>query len=397
MLNRVHTMLVAFLLMPLGAMAQDVVVAPCTGWLATVDEATQHIVLSWHPSADSAAMGYHICTGAPRCLDYDTVFGRLDTTYVCLDHSPLEAHTYRLHVFDSAYNVSSLTETFGNMVLTVDVPDCDPSVAISWTPYPGMPGGVTGYRLMAMFEPHHSEYTTLRTFTADDPLVYSYELPTWVTYAHFKVVTSDPSGELVSQSNVVSVERRTIDTAAFVDITAIAYDGPSASVQLEFNVDTAYHGADHYTLWRSIDHSPWKVLATGNWSRYADTDINLYDSLYCYQLSVFDACGLNEKFSSTACTVVPDPPEPDMSVPNIIIAGDPANGAFLPSVEGLAGDVYELSVFDRHGLLLFSTTDPAEAWRPAPSTPQGAYVYRLRVRYVDGIIQSYIGTILVLK
>ena len=67
------------LFMPLATLRAQDAVMPITGWMATVDEATQQIVLTWHPSADPHAMGYHICTGSP-CLDYDTVFNRYDTS-----------------------------------------------------------------------------------------------------------------------------------------------------------------------------------------------------------------------------------------------------------------------------------------------------------------------------
>jgi hypothetical protein len=95
--------------------------------------------------------------------------------------------------------------------------------------------------------------------------------------------------------------------------------------------------------------------------------------------------------------VVPDPPEPNVAIPNVLVVGSPDNGAFLPYVVGLAGDIYELYIYNRHGLLLFSTTDPTEPWRPDASTPQGAYAYVLRVKYVNGIVQTYTGTLLVIK
>ena len=393
---RIHMLLLLIVvMMPMHVAAQEPVAA-CTRWLATVDENTQQIILSWHPSADTSAMGYHICTGTP-CIDYDTVFGRFDTSYICLDHSPLEAHTYRLHVFDTAYNVSSLTEPFGNMVLQADVPECDPNISIHWNAYPGMPGGVSGYRLMARIEPEYDDYVTLRSFSPDDTLAYSYELPPWATTVHLKVLATDTTGTLVSQSNVVSVDRRTIDTASFVEIFRLHYDSLRAAVVLDFNIDTSYHGADHYTLWRSIDYSPWRVLDTGVWLQYTDTEINVYDSLYCYQLSVFDACGINEKFSATSCIVMPTPPEPSVAIPNIIIAGDADNGAFRPNIIGLDDEVYELSIFNRQGLIVFTTTNPDEAWTPNTSVTQGAYTFHLRVRYVDGIVQSYIGTVIVVK
>ena len=282
-----------------GAAEAQEPVALCSNWIASVDDTTQRIVLSWSPSPDTSTMGYHICTGVP-CLDYDTVFGRLDTSYICIDHSPLERHTYRLHVFDSAYNVSSLTDPFGNMVLQAVVPECESTVNISWTPYVGMPGGVAEYSLLMRLEPHDSDYRQYHTTDSAGPTTFSYELPTWVTSVHVKVQARNASGSLVSQSNIVAVDRQTVDTASFVEISGISFDSLAGAVVLDFNIDTAYRSADHYTLWRSIDYSPWRILDTGFWLHYRDCEVNLYDSLCCYQLSVYDACGLNEKFSSTA-------------------------------------------------------------------------------------------------
>ena len=60
--------LATLLALPLGARGQAADVTLCPGWLATVDESSQQIVLSWRPSPDSTVMGYHICTGTP-CVD----------------------------------------------------------------------------------------------------------------------------------------------------------------------------------------------------------------------------------------------------------------------------------------------------------------------------------------
>lgn len=386
-------------LMPFSTLRSQEAVAPCTDWLATVDEATQQIVLRWRPSADSTAMGYHICTGSP-CIDYDTVFGRLDTTYTCSDHSALEPHRYRLHVFDTAYNVSSLTPSFGNIVLHAEAPECATSVDVSWTPYIGMPEGVASYRLLAMLEPYDTAYTTYYTTSPGGTFACTVELGSGVTHVHLKVQAFNNGYTLMSQSNVVSFERPTIDTATYVDIVSISFDSTNDVVRLLLDADTSYH-ADHYTLWRSVDARPWQALATLPYPLasevYLDNSINLYDSLHCYQLSTFDGCGLNEKFSATACIVVPDPPEPGMALPNIIIAGDPDNGAFLPKAVGLDGETYNLTIYNRMGLQVFTTDNPTDAWRPASTTPQGAYTYVLRVRYMTGIVKSYVGTVVVIK
>lgn len=368
----------------------------CQDWLATVDESSQNIVLRWRPSPDSNVMGYHICTGMP-CVDYDTVFGRLDTTYICLDHSPLEQHTYRLHVFDSAYNVSQLTPSFGNIVLTAEVPECQPIVNVSWTHYEGMPGGMGLYKLMAMLEPFDTVFTQVGVFSANDSLQYFIDIPDNTTRVHVKVLAYNQQSTLESQSNTVSVERRVARTACCNSISAISYDSVRRQIGLQLYVDTNFT----YTLWRSIDGSPWQVIDSIHPSQteceYYDTDINRFDLLYCYQLSVADDCGLNEQFSRTVWINVPAPPQPSIYIPNVIVVGSENNDAFRPVTSGIMGDLYQLNIYNRSGLLVFSTEDPAAEWHPADNVQQGAYSYHLRIRFNDNKIHTYIGTIIIIR
>lgn len=382
-------------LMPLCPLQAQTPVAPVPFWVASVDSGTQQIVLRWRPSADSAAMGYHICTGNP-CLDYHNVYGRLDTSFTCVDHSPLERHTYRLHVFDSAHNVSELTPAFGNIVLRADVPECESTVSTEWTPYAGIPGGVPRYTLQVQLEPGDTAFCD-RYFTYDSSqLSHTFSITDAVTRIRMRVrVTADDGFE--SLSNMVEVVRRTIDSASVVDISAIAYDSLQTAIKLTLAVDTAFS----YTLYRSIDGTPWRPLATFRPTTatlvYTDNTINPYDSLHCYQLEVYDACGLNPHYSSTACVVVPDPPPPSIAIANIIVAGSEADGLFRPKITGLMGDIYELTIYNRQGLRVYHTTDPTAGWRPDADMPQEAYTYFLRCRYNTGDIKTYAGTVTLIK
>ena len=392
--------LAILLALPLGVRGQTDDVTLCTGWLATVDESTQQIMLSWHPSEDSTTWGYFICAGSPTspCLGYDSVFGRFDTTYICTDHSPLERHTYALHVFDSLHQASGQTPFFGNMVLEASVPECETDVQVHWSPYTGMPEGRPVYTLWVRLEPSDDDYDCYYTTSDSNALSYSFEIPEEVTRAWLKVRAEDPGGYR-SLSNVVMVERRTIDRAAFLEISDIEYDSINTQVLLSFHLDTAFH-ADHYTLYRSIDGSPWREIGTFSQTTpyFNDRDINPYDSLHCYQIGVLDACGMNEQYSfPSACVVVPTPPEPDIAFPNIIVAGDPDNGCFRPVLRGLMGDLYQLTIYNRMGLLVFHTEDQNEGWTPTADIPQGVYAYHLRCRFNTGYIQSYAGTFAVVK
>lgn len=388
-----------FHLSPFTSLMAQHPVAPVTDWVATVDEPTQQIMLRWRPSADSATMGYHICTGSP-CLDYDTVFGRMDTTYYCADHDPLEQHTYRLHVFDSNYNVSSLTPSFGNMVLEANVPECATTVNVSWTPYKGMPSGIGRYSLMVRQEPYENSFNEYYRTDSAGTLAYSFDMTSGSTRVHLKVLAYNRAHTLVSQSNVVSVERLTVDSATFVEISEVVYDSVDANVHLKLHTDTAFH-AGIYILRRSIEGSPWREVATITpteaYTTYIDNSLQRNGKEHCYNLMVTDACNLNPMYSDTLCVVVPEPPEPEMQAPSAIIAGDVERGTFLPRVHGWDRKLYELTIYTRTGLQIFTTTDAQQGWTPQPSVPQGAYAYVLHVGFLKGIIKTFTGTVIVIK
>jgi hypothetical protein len=387
--------------------AQEDFVEPVTHYRATVydyhDTASQHIVLDWTASATSGVIGYHICTGDP-CLGLDTVFGRETTQYDCESHSPVEPHVYGIFAFDSADNVSAQTPPFGPSVLTAEVPECASTVQLTWTPYVGMPGGVRAYTLMMFYNWNETDtLVELNTVDADGPYRYTYDIPDSLngTLGFFVFVIANDAS-LNSQSNSVAARRRTSDTAAFLlaDQARLSVDG--YSVDLRFSVDTAYH-APGYSLYRRRDDGPWVVIAQLPASlvtevEYVDRDINPYDSAYCYRLGVLDGCGINEKFSDTLCVILPEVPDPEVRIPNIVIAGDSDNGLFLPFIKGLKGDLYELYIYDRNGLQVFHTSDPQQSWDPVSAgVHQGVYAYMLHVRFINNIMKTYTGSLLVVK
>ena len=389
------------MLLPLTALGQAPV-APVTGWLATVDSATQQIVLRWNVSADSAVVGYHICTGSSDtgCFDYDTVLGRFDTSYICVDHSPLERHHYRLHAFDSANNVSELTPFFGNVVLTAEVPACGTSVSAHWNPYEGYwPDSVLGQPnsyIQTLMEPFDTAFIIRQGYTNSVTGEWSDEISEAVTRIWLRVMLLSNRG-FRAYSNIVMVERQTVDTASVVAIESIEYDSLHTAINLTCEVDTAFE----YTLYRSIDGSPWRATATFQAPlttySYTDSTINPYDSLHCYRLGVKDACGMNERYSTERCVVVPTPPDPKIAIPNAIIAGDAENGTFRPVIRGLKGDLYELDIYNRYGMHIHHSEDPVAGWTPPADVPQGVYAYLLRCRYNTNEIKSYAGTFIIIK
>ena len=397
-----HSLVILFLL-PFAAQAQGPV-APVTNWLASVDSATQKIVLSWSPSIDTAGQGYDICIGDTSdgetfCRGSVTVNGRLDTSHFFDDHSPLSRHQYRVRAFESPSRNSYMTPFFNNIVLQADIADCAKNVSVAWTPYLGMPTGVDNYRLMVREEPTSNEYQPYHSTDSIGPLAYNFEMLPTTTHVSLYVEAVSTDGLLTSWSNIVNVTRRTVDTATRLNISNVNYDNEDIRILLTLDLDNGYTAAP-YRLWRSIDDAGWSELAVLQHTdtAYIDYDINPYRDSYCYRLTVSDACGMNERQSAESCIAVPDPPEPGVALPNALIAGDDGpNGEFRPHLRGFKSDLYELTVYDRHGLQVFSSTDPATPWRPDVGIPQGAYSYILRIRFVNNKIHTYTGTITVIR
>jgi gliding motility-associated-like protein len=91
-------------------------------------------------------------------------------------------------------------------------------------------------------------------------------------------------------------------------------------------------------------------------------------------------------------------------VPNAFTPdGNDVNETFLPSILGLDPGSYQLTIFDRWGQEVFSSTDHTEAWNGAVSNggepvAQGVYVWKLRVKdNYSAERKEYIGTVTLVK
>ncbi len=384
---------IALLMLPFATMAE---VDSVTHYLATVDSATQKIMLSWSPSATADVQGYYICSDTiiDFCRNNDTVRGgRTDTVYTFYNHNPLKRHFYAIRAYDEEEKVSSQTVRFGTMILQANIPPCALGVNATWTPYVGMPSGVDFYRLV-ISQDNHSDNDTVYSGTDTS---FSFEMRPDATEVRLHVEAVSTDGLLTSWSNIVHVERRTTDTASHLAVTEISYDSNTNNILLTFDLDDSWTTTP-YRLWRRIDDASWRELAVldPHATSYTDLNINPYNDHFCYRLSVTDACDMNPRYTEPTCVEVPTPPQPAVALPNVIIAGDERNGTFLPATRGLDG-LYELYVYNRWGSLVFHTTDPTQGWTPDSDIPQGAYAYLLRCRFNTGYIQSYSGTVTIIK
>lgn len=275
---------------------------PCQQLVATVDEISQNIVLSWEMNPDTDIMGYYLCRGTP-CLDYDTVWGRTNTTYTCIDLSPSEPYTFRLLAFDSCMNQSPLTEYFTNLVLRVATEDCSDRLSLRWNAYEGLPGGVGEYVVQVRYGTSASWTEVL----ACHDLSAEIEVPSYVNHVEVRLAAQNPDHTLKAYSNIVAHDYATSDSAAFLYISHASMSADGKSVQLALYVDADFPTTE-YAIYRAVGNGPFEHYAdlpyTGQSHLiYTDYRISSTAEVYRYKISALDGCGRNEKFSNIAATM----------------------------------------------------------------------------------------------
>ncbi|MBR1793190.1 MAG: gliding motility-associated C-terminal domain-containing protein [Bacteroidales bacterium] len=122
-------------------------------------------------------------------------------------------------------------------------------------------------------------------------------------------------------------------------------------------------------------------------------------SRYSYTIGVYDHCGLRETRSSAAVIVLPSTDSKGAFFPNIFTPSRVDNNQFCPSYRFITRDNYRLDIYNRMGMRVFESNDPSQCWdgtHNGQPMAQGVYVYQVRCRYIDGTLDEWRGTLLLL-
>jgi hypothetical protein len=375
----------------------DVPTAPCSLRLCSVDTALGQIRLSWYPSPDTDVMGYYICIGSP-CRDFDTVWGRLNTSYLCPPEFTASENSFRILAFDSCYQASPLTPYYHNPLLSLSAAPCSRQLRFEWSRYINMPDSVASYRLHYRLLPdthwHKHVFPPTGPFSLDTLVA---NLATGGVTAYLSVHSA--SDTLLALSALATLHFDYGDTAAYARILSADFDPTLPAVQLSFDIDPSFPGP-FCTLLRAKGNDPsFTPLATLPLpvSSYTDMDIHRSAGRYIYRLDVPDLCQQRIVSSDTVSVVLPETEPPAAYFPNIIRYGDPECGRFCPQyVSALAAD-YHLEIYTRWGERIFHTQNLSDCWDgtnvSGQPLPQGVYLYYVHCRHADGVSKYYRGTI----
>ena len=394
--------------LPAGLFYQDnVPTSPCELRLCSVDTLLGQIRLSWYPSPDTDVMGYYICMGNP-CRDYDTVWGRLNTTYLCpeqLNRFNNFEYSFRILAFDSCFQASPLTPYYHNPRLMIHAEPCSRRLQCSWNRYINMPDSVASYLLHYRLQ--GDEDWRVHRFGPDGPFTFDTLIPDLaVGHLHAYLAVIGHSDSLCATSIVQDFYFEYGDTADYLRITDLQYDESVPAVTLTFEIDPGFWGRTCF-VYRAVGNSntfeqiaelPRTAVPPEKFLTYTDYDITRTAGRYVYCIGTPDICRQWVKYSDTVQLLLPDVSQPAAYFPNAIIYGDPDNGRFCPHFLSPLTDGYSLDIYNRFGCRLYHTTRIDECWDGTDSDghplPQGVYVYQARCRHADGSEKLYTGTVI---
>ena len=92
-------------------------------------------------------------------------------------------------------------------------------------------------------------------------------------------------------------------------------------------------------------------------------------------------------------------PHTDIWMPTAFTPLESTNNTVKPFFRSVMAEGYSFSIYDRMGMLLFSTTDRSEAWDgycKGRLQPSGAYVYKITYRQNDNTDHYLIGTLMLI-
>lgn len=85
---------------------------------------------------------------------------------------------------------------------------------------------------------------------------------------------------------------------------------------------------------------------------------------------------------------------------NAFMPDESSNNRFGPKFNYMDAEGYLFAIYNRYGVLIFSTSNPDDEWDGrlnGVAQPAGAYVYALRFRQSDGTIQEMKGTVTLIR
>ena len=123
-----------------------------------------------------------------------------------------------------------------------------------------------------------------------------------------------------------------------------------------------------------------------------------HSGYYTITLTATDSAGCVDSVKTRVSVEVPY----FFYIPNAFSPdGDGVNETFAPKGEGVDADQYSMQIFDRNGVLVFSTRSPYDYWdgrnKYGQMCPEGVYVYLIRLVNLNAEDKEYTGSVTLVR
>lgn len=171
------------------------------------------------------------------------------------------------------------------------------------------------------------------------------------------------------------------------------------NVTIEWNPFEAWSGTTTYLLLtRDAGSDVWQPLSSSASTTYTDQEGN---GQRYYKVQAFE--GFNSQYDngdSLQSATVYRRTLLSVWVPSAFTPSESTNNTFRPIFSDPLVEGYSLFVYNRQGLLLFSSVDPTESWDGTfrgRQMPNGAYTYMIKYLQTDGTVQTQVGTVTIIQ
>lgn len=209
-------------------------------------------------------------------------------------------------------------------------------------------------------------------------------------------VTTQYSVSATMEGNCTVIDTFTVHV---LPLPAPSFVANPTEIYVENNIGTvtctSLSPAGYHLIWNFGD-----VFSNVNVVENVDevTHDYTHSGYYTITLTAIDSAGCVDSTKTRVSVEVPY----FFYIPNAFTPdGDGVNETFAPKGEGVDPDQYSMQIFDRSGMLIYSTRNPYDYWdgrnKYGQMCPEGVYIFIIRLVNLNGDDKEYTGSVTLVK
>ena len=262
----------------------------------SVNDTTSKVKLTWGVSSSTDVNSYvifHSATPVTTWTPLDTVWGRLNTTWVDDINMSSSVNNYRISARDSCGLASAMTVDYqSNMILSTSLDVCHLEVTLSWTPYVSMSSGLDHYEIMV--SQNGGAYNSIATVSS---MSTSFTYPGLVSGVNYKFVVKAVSNgnQYTAISTMQSFDFIVLENNDYVYIAGVSVKD-NKDIQITINTIGDVSPFEYLELYRAEDNPinfvkigeiPYQTNAIYS---YTDYNLQVTKKTYFYKAYLYSDC-----------------------------------------------------------------------------------------------------------